>query len=39
MGTIHAPMSAALLHHGRLSDQMSMAVVGHYYAARLQPAV
>lgn len=39
VGTTHALVSAALLHHWRFSDQMSMAVAGHHYPARLQPAV
>lgn len=39
VGTTHALMSAALLHHWRFSDQMSMAVAGHHYPLRLQPAV
>jgi hypothetical protein len=32
-------MSAALLHHWHFSDQMSMALAGHHYPVRLQPAV
>lgn len=39
MGTTHALMSAALLHHWHFSDQMSMALAGHHYPIRLQPAV
>ena len=38
VGTTHAVMSAALLHHWHFSDQMSMALAGHHYPARLQPA-
>ncbi|MCL5796923.1 MAG: HDOD domain-containing protein [Gammaproteobacteria bacterium] len=39
VGTTHAVMSAALLHHWHFSDQMSMALAGHHYPVRLQPAV
>lgn len=39
LGTTHALMSAALMHHWRFSDQLSMALAGHHYPTRLQPAI
>jgi len=39
LGTTHALMSAALMHHWRFSDQLSMALAGHHYPVRLQLAV
>lgn len=39
LGTTHALMSAALLHHWRFSDQMSMALAAHHYPLRLQSAL